>query len=284
MFRAFLGGTDITQLDELRRSFADAGEKGAQGGSSGLHSLFMDIYASMARRHMKMFGTTERQIAATAAKNHRHSTFNPLAQYRHDVTVDEVLADKVIAWPLTRAMCAPISDGAAAAVLVNECGLHRYSSQRAIEIVAIELTSGLSRAVDDLDRHLGRRAALAAYETAGIGPEDVDVAEVHDASAFAEIIQIENLGFCARGEGGALAEQGSTSLGGRIPINTSGGLVSKGHPIGATGLIQLHELVAQLRGEAGRRQVASARVAVAENGGGFIGVEEAATVVTVLKR
>ncbi len=127
-------------------------------------------------------------------------------------------------------------------------------------------------------------AATSAYEEAGIGPKDVDVAEVHDACSFAEILQVENLGFCERGTGGLLAESGVTRLGGSLPVNPSGGLVSKGHPVGATGLIQLHELVTQLRGEAGARQVPDARVAVAENGGGFLGVEEAATTVTVLQR
>ena len=146
------------------------------------------------------------------------------------------------------------------------------------------LVSGSNRKHDDLSRHLGKVAADKAYAQAGIGPKDISVAEVHDASAYAEILQTENLGLCAPGDGGVIAERGDTRLGGRIPVNTSGGLVSKGHPIGATGVIQLHELVMQLRGEAGPRQVANARFAAAENGGGFFGVEEAATVVTILGR
>jgi acetyl-CoA acetyltransferase len=138
--------------------------------------------------------------------------------------------------------------------------------------------------VEDLDRHIGRVAAQQAYEAAGVGPDEIGVAEVHDACSFAEIVQTENLGFCERGGGGPLAERGETRLGGRIPVNPSGGLVSKGHPVGATGLIQLHELVTQLRGDAGKRQVEEPRFAIAENGGGFWGVEEAATTVTILER
>jgi acetyl-CoA acetyltransferase len=199
------------------------------------------------------------------------------------MSVDEVLADAPVKWPLTRAMCAPISDGAAAAVLCGERALRRFDRARAVRIAGLALASGSDREAEDFDRHIGRVAALAAYEAAAIGPDDIDVAEVHDACSFAEILQIENMGFCARGEGGPVCERGDTRLGGRIPVNPSGGLVSKGHPVGATGLIQFHELVAQLRGEAGPRQVGGARLALAENGGGFWGVEEAATTVTILE-
>ena len=181
-------------------------------------------------------------------------------------------------------MCAPISDGAAAIILCSDEALARFDKSRSVKILGTALVSGSDRKPGDFDHHIGRVAALRAYEQAGVGPDDVDVAEVHDASAYAEIVQVENMGFCDRGDGGALAERGDTRLGGRIPVNTSGGLLSKGHPIGATGVIQLHELVTQLRGEAGKRQVQGARIAAAENGGGFFGLEEAATVVTVLGR
>ncbi|MBT5571202.1 MAG: thiolase family protein, partial [Alphaproteobacteria bacterium] len=246
--------------------------------------VFMDIYASLARQHMKNFGTTQRQIAAAAAKSHFHSTMNPLAQYQKDFSVDDVLNDRLISWPLTRAMCAPLSDGAGALVLAREDQLDRFDKSRAVKLMGTALVSGSERDPNDFDHHLGKVAADRAYEMAGVSPDDVDVAEVHDASAYAEIVQVENMGFCARGDGGALAESGETRLGGRIPVNTSGGLLSKGHPIGATGAMQIHELVTQLRGEAGKRQVEGARIAAAENGGGFFGIEEAATVVTVLGR
>lgn len=287
MFRAFLGGTDIHLVDQTAEWLDGIGRdlipQAERQDPAGLHSFFMDYYAAMARMHMQLFGTTQRQIAAAAAKNHFHSTLNPLSQYRNDMTTDEVLADVRISWPLTRAMCAPISDGGAAAIVCGVKALGRFDRSRAVRVAAAALASSSDRAADDYDNHIGRIAALQAYEAAGIEPEDVDVAEVHDACSFAEILQTENLGLCPRGEGGSFAERGETRLGGRVPVNPSGGLVSKGHPVGATGLIQLHELVAQLRGAAGPRQVEGARIAVAENGGGVWGVEEAATTVTVLE-
>jgi acetyl-CoA acetyltransferase len=247
-------------------------------------SVFMDIYAAQARFHMKTFGTTPRQIAAVAAKNHWHSQFNPLAQYRHPMTIDEVLADKLIAWPLTRSMCAPMTDGSAALVVTSAAALRKAGHARAVAIRGIAASSGTGRTADQYDRHLTRIAARRAYEMAGVGPQDISVAELHDASAVAEILHSENVGFCDYGDGGPLAERGATRLGGRLPINTSGGLLSKGHPIGATGAIQIHELVTQLRGEARARQVQDARLALAENGGGFHGLEEAACVVTILEK
>jgi acetyl-CoA acyltransferase len=288
MFQAFRGGWDVHTQEETERNLLALGEglelPPEALEDTGEHSIFMDIYASLARQHMKNFGTTQRQIAAAASKSHFHSTMNPLAQYQKDFSVDDVLNDRLISWPLTRAMCAPLSDGAGALVLCNDEALDRFDKIRAVKVLASSLVSSSNRDPNDFDHHLGKMAADRAYEMAGVGPEDVNVAEVHDASAYAEIVQVENMGFCARGDGGALAESGETRLGGRIPVNTSGGLLSKGHPIGATGAIQIHELVTQLRGEAGKRQVEGARIAAAENGGGFYGIEEAATVVTVLGR
>jgi acetyl-CoA acyltransferase len=251
---------------------------------SDVRSVFMDVYAAMAKFHMKKFGTTERQLAAVSAKNHHHSTFNPLAQYRNDMSIEDVLAARIITWPLTLPMCAPISDGAAAAILVREETLDRFDRNRAIKVCASVLGSGSDRGPEEVEKHICHRLAMKAYDHAGIEPEDISVAEVHDASAFGEIVQLENLGFCDFGEGGRLAERGETALGGRIPVNPSGGLESKGHPIGATGLAQIYELVLQLRGEAIDRQVDAARFAIAENGGGFHGYEEAAACLTILSR
>lgn len=285
MFAAFRGSTDVLEFDEqIAKLLALADGMPIPEGiePAAERSVFMDIYAAFARYHMARYGTTVRQIAAVAAKNHHHSTMNPDAQYRFDMTVEEVLADKPVSWPFTRSMCAPISDGAAAMVLCTRSALRHFDAARAVKVGGCALVSSSDRAADDLDNHIGRRAALKAYELAGVGPDDMSVAEVHDATAFAEILQIENLGFCARGEGGPLTESGATALGGRIPVNPSGGLLSKGHPVGATGIIQLHELATQLRGEAGPRQVENARWAIAENGGGFLGYEEASTVVTIL--
>jgi acetyl-CoA acyltransferase len=282
----FDGGWDVHEskaVAERLRSIGD-GFPTPAGRGPGVVSPFMELYASLAKGHMSKFGTTERQLATVAAKNHRHSTLNPLSQYQNDMSVEDVLAGKLIAWPLTLPMCSPISDGAAAAILCTKRALPRLSHARPVSVLGCALASGSSREWSDADGHICRRAADKAYDEAGVGPKDMSVAEVHDASAFAEIVQIENLRFCEIGEGGLFSERGETALGGRIPVNPSGGLESKGHPIGATGLGQIYELTQQLRGEAGARQVADARLAIAENGGGFIGVEEAAAVVTILGR
>jgi len=248
------------------------------------YSVFMDIYAAMGRMHMREYGTTQRQFAAVSAKNHAHSVHNPLAQYREAYSVEQILNAAPIAYPLTLPMCSPISDGAAAAIVCNEAGLARLgvARKRVVRVLASVLQTGSDRPAEALQRHLVRLGSAKAYEQAGVGPQDVDVAEVHDATAIGEIIQSEVLGLCPPGHGGPMAERGETTIGGRIPINPSGGLESKGHPIGATGLGQIHELVTQLRGEAGGRQVAGARIAIAENGGGLRGVEEAVACITLL--
>jgi acetyl-CoA acyltransferase len=243
------------------------------------HSVFMDVYAAFAREHMARYGSTREQFAAVAAKNHAHSVHNPLAQYRKAFTVDEVLAGRTIAWPLTLPMCSPVSDGAAAALVCSP----RAAGSRAVRVRASVLAHGGSWDGRDPAEHVSHQTALRLWERAGLGPSDVDVAEVHDATAVGEVQQLEHLGLVPPGEGGLAAQRGETALGGRIPVNPSGGLESRGHPIGATGLAQVHELVTQLRGEAGPRQVEGARIAVAENGGGLIGLEEAAVAMTVLE-
>lgn len=261
----------------------DTLKKTARAGRGGDHSPFMDVYAYAARMHMKQYGSTQQQLAAIAAKNHKHSTLNPNAQYTFDVSTEEVLADRLVSYPLTRSMCAPIGDGAASAILASEEAVRRLGmASRAVKVRASVLVSGSSREWNEPD--IGERAAKIAYEQTGLGPEDMDVAEVHDATAFGELHQTEALGFFPKGEGGIHAERGETRLGGRIPINPSGGLVSRGHPIGASGLAQIHEMVTQLRGEAGDRQVAGARLAMAENGGGVLGNEEAALCIHILSR
>jgi acetyl-CoA acetyltransferase len=247
-----------------------------------MFSLFMEGYAVQAKLHMKKYGTTWRQLAAVSAKNHYHSTLNPLAQFQKDFTVEQVLAGKVIAWPLTMPMCAPISDGAAAVLVCSKDALQRFDAKRAVKVLACVLVSGTTRALEDVAHSGIRRASSKAYELAGIGPEDIDVAEVHDASAYAEINQIEQCALVALGDGGPATERGDTRLGGKLPVNPSGGLESRGHPVAATGAAQVHELVLQLRGEADKRQVAGTKLALASTSGGFIGVEDGATCVTVL--
>jgi acetyl-CoA acyltransferase len=284
----FDGAWDVHSVDATVARLLAMGEgispPPGREAESNVRSVFMDVYAAMAKFHMKKFGTTERQLAAVSAKNHHHSTFNPLAQYRNDMSIEDVLAARMITWPLTLPMCAPISDGAAVAMLVREEAVDRFDRNRAVKVCASVLGSGSDRGPEEVEKHICHRLALKAYEQASIGPKDISVAEVHDASAFGEIVQLENLGFCDFGEGGRLAERGETALGGRIPVNPSGGLESKGHPIGATGLAQIYELVLQLRGEAIDRQVDAARFAIAENGGGFHGYEEAAACLTILSR
>jgi acetyl-CoA acetyltransferase len=201
------------------------------------------------------------------------------------MSVDQVLADRPIAFPFTRAMCAPVSDGAAAAIVCTEQGLVRLSGARgrAVRIRASVLRSGIDREPQDFARHIGRLAALQAYDAAGLGADDVDVAEVHDATAYAELQQIENLGLAEPGTVGGRLRHGDFALGGRQPVSASGGLLSKGHPVGATGIVQIHDLCLQLRGEAMAAQIQGARIAVAENGGGFLRGEEGATCITVLE-
>ncbi|MCC7042162.1 MAG: thiolase family protein [Burkholderiales bacterium] len=285
----FEGGWDVSRAEENYATLIRMGEgitppPGSE--SERPYSKFMAIYAAFCRWHMKTFGTTQRQIAAVSAKNHQHSAHNPYSQFRRPLTIDEVLSAPPITYPLTLPMCAPLSDGAAAAVLCTDEGLRRIGADRSrsIKVAASVIRSFSNRRIDEPEKHVSRLAALQAYDIAGLGPEDMDVAEVHDASAMGEIIQSENLGFVPLGGGGPAAERGEFTLGGRMPINVSGGLESKGHPLGATGIGQLYELVTQLRGEAGARQVEGARHAIQENGGGMQGVEEAAVAVHILSR
>jgi len=289
MMEGFASGADVEFVQTIIAAFqADAAKKAVEAKtegkekSGGGHTAFMDIYAMGARMHMKAFGTTQRQLAIIAAKNHHNGSLNPMAQYQMDMTVEEVLEDYQVAYPLTRAMCAPIGDGAAAALVCSERALKRFPDAKPVCIRASVLASG--SLPDSGLAGIGERASRRAYEMAGLGPEDVNVAEVHDATAFGELLQYEEMGFCPEGGGGPFAESGATSLGGKLPVNTSGGLECRGHPIGASGIAQIYELVNQLRGVAGPRQVEGARIALAENGGGFIGMGEAAMCVHILER
>ncbi len=245
-------------------------------------SIFMDAYAMGARWHMNKFGSTQQQLAVICSKNHLHGSLNPLAQYQQRMTVEEVLADKPVAYPLTRAMCSPVGDGAAAAIICSERYLKTLADARPVRILATVLGQGSDRTLDGED--IGERLSQQAYDIAGLGPADISLAELHDATAWGELHQAEVMGFCPMGEGGPFAESGATVLGGSKPINTSGGLECRGHPIGASGLAQIYELVLQLRGHAGLRQVENARIGLAENGGGNIGVEEAAMCVHILEK
>lgn len=264
---------------EVFKAILRAGMKGLGGD----RTPFMDLYALAARHAMKEYGLTQRHLAIVASKNRWHGSMNPLAQVQKPLSVEEVLADKLVSYPLTRSMCAPIGDGAAALLLSSERFLKKISSVPKVRIRASVLVSGTNRTLEE-GEDLAERAARKAYDDAGLGPEDLNIAELHDATAFGEIHHYETMGLCKKSMGGEFAESGATKLGGRIPVNLSGGLECRGHPIAATGIAQIHEVFLQLTGRAGKRQVENARIALTQNGGGFIGFEEAALAVHILER
>jgi acetyl-CoA acyltransferase len=280
---AFHGSWDVSAVDATLEGLAALGA-GTPIPEDELaradRSVFMDIYSAFARDHMARYGTTQRMLAAVSSKNHRHSVHNPKAQYQKAFSIEEVLSAPSVAWPLTLPMCSPVSDGAAAAVV---CRTDRGDRQRTVSLRASVLAHGGAWDGVDMADHVSHLTATRLWNQAGLGPEAIDVAEVHDGTAIGEIQHTEHLGLFDRGDGGPAAERGETTIGGRMPVNPSGGLESRGHPIGATGLAQIHELVMQLRGEAGPRQVEGARIAVAENSGGLVGLEEAAVSMTVLE-
>lgn len=286
VFSAFDGAWDVATVEQNKAQLMALGagiEPPPGSVSDKPYSLFMDVYAALCRSHMRRYGTTQRQIAAVAAKNHQHSVHNPLAQFRDPYTIEQVLAAPPITYPLTLPMCAPISDGAAAAIVCNRAGLKRLNGadRRAVRVLASVVQTGVTRTADEPHKHVSHLAARRAYEQAAVSPGDVDVAEVHDATAMGELINAENLMLVPFGESGPAAERGEFTIGGRVPVNPSGGLECKGHPIGATGIGQIHELVTQLRGEAGARQVEGARIAAQEDGGGLYGIEEAVVAVQI---
>ncbi|MBI5248817.1 MAG: thiolase family protein [Desulfomonile tiedjei] len=282
---AYEHGIDRLDKDRLVSEYKDVANQCSRRFEIGKgHTVFMDTYAMQACWHMWKWGTTQEQIALAASKNHYNGSLNPKAQYQFEVPVEKVMGDYVVSYPLTRSMCAPIGDGGAAAILCSEDYLKSLPQEvrsRAVKVAASVLASGKHRVISEPS--LSKWAADRAYKMAGVTPDDVDVAEVHDATAFCEIYQAEMMGFCPIGQGGKFIESGATKLDGTLPINTSGGLVSKGHPVGATGLSMIYELVTQLRGDAGSRQVQGARTALAENGGGVVSTEEYACSITILQ-
>jgi acetyl-CoA acetyltransferase len=285
-FAAFDGAVDTENeegmLGALQVLADKAGEEVDIENAGKTRSVFMDIYSLMAKAHMKNYGTTKEQFAGVTAKNSFHGSLNPRAQFQSVMTVEEVLASREIVDPLTLPMCSPIGDGAAALVVVSERKAKQLGLKNPVKVLASELVSGFDSDADDLS--VGEFAAQRAFNSAGLGPGDLSLVELHDASAPSEIIAYEYLGLCDKGDGGKLIEDGTTRLGGRIPVNVSGGLLRKGHPIGASGAAQLVELTEQLQGRSNQRQVEGARIGMAHNGGGMIGQDAAATVVTILGR
>jgi acetyl-CoA C-acetyltransferase len=245
-------------------------------------ATFPGLNGLIARRHMYEFGTTEEQMAMVAVKNHHNACFNPCAQYRREITVDTVLNSPPVASPLKLLDCSPITDGAACVILAPAERAREFTdtpiliagSGQASDTIALHSRQTLTSLQATID------AAKTAYKMAGVGPNDIQLAEVHDAFTIMEIMAIEDLGFCKKGDGGKITEEGETAIGGRIPVNPSGGLKGKGHPVGATGVAQVVEIVQQLRGEAGKRQVDGAKIGLTQNIGGSGGT----VVVHVLKR
>jgi acetyl-CoA acetyltransferase len=285
-FSAFSGAVDVEAMQEimarLREGAKESGATSASSGAGENRSMFMDIYAAAARNHMKRYGTTIQQFARVSAKNSYHGSLNPRAQFREELSVEDVLASPMIAEPLTRPMCSPIGDGAAAVIVMSERKAAQLGLRNQVRVVSSVLHSGWDHGGDEPGTV--EVCSQEAYAEASVGPNDISVIECHDASAPAELMAYESLGLCAKGEGGALIDSGATRLGGRIPVNTSGGLLRKGHPVGATGIAQIVELTEQLQGRSGQRQVEGARVALAHNGGGSIGSDAAAMCVTILVR
>jgi acetyl-CoA acetyltransferase len=241
-------------------------------------SFLMDMYAQSSLKYMEQSGATREDLARVVVKNQRHGMRNPASQYGAEITVEQVLAAREIVWPFTLPMCSPISDGAAAAVLVSE--------ERIADVAAAVpvLASVVRSAPSDGENRVTSLAAEAAYDIAGAGPEDMDCVEVHDAAASAELMIYEQLGLAKPGEGPELIRSGATALGGYCPVNTGGGLLARGHPIGATGLGQVVEVILQLRGAAGGRQVPDAHLGLTQNAGGWHGNDNVASVIHIFGR
>jgi acetyl-CoA acetyltransferase len=265
-FAAIRGATDITEIDA---------EAAAQELKS---SALLDVYAAEARDYIDRFGASIEDFAAVAVKNRTHGAFNPKAQFGRPQTIEEVLGARMIVDPLTLPMCSPTTDGAAAVVLVS-ARYHAKTRAGKCLIKGIDIVSGSGAGSEPV-----ARAAHAVYESTGIGPDDLDVIELHDAAAPSEILQYNEIGLCDEGEGQLLLRKGQTTLGGRTPVNVSGGLLSRGHPLGATGCAQLVELFGQLTGRAGARQVDGARIGFAVNAGGWLAGAYATAVATILSR
>ncbi len=247
--------------------------------------MFVGLYSMQLRRWIDKYGATKEQFAKVVVKNSYNGSLNPYAQFRKPLTLEEVLNSRVVAEPLTQYMCSTMGDGAAAAIVCAKEIAPRYTSKPLVTVAACELVSGTFTFPGEEHEEITQRAAKRAYEKAGIGPEDVNVAEVHDGMAPAELKLYEELGLCEPGGAGRMIDEGITSLTGRIPVNPSGGLAAKGHPVGATGLAQIAEIVWQLRGEAGERQVRNnPKVGMTENAGGWTSDDNAACAVTILKR
>jgi acetyl-CoA acetyltransferase len=263
-FNALRGSTDIEEIGEV------------EPGTMSENSLLMDFYAGVAQRYLDTYGADASDFARVAVKNRSHAALNPLAHLRKPQTVEDVMNGRMIVAPLTLAMCSPTTDGAAAIIVCSE-KVAATLERPIIMVRACQIASGANG-------HPVADAALKAYNIASASPDDFDLIELHDAAAPAELMQYHEIQLCAEGDGFKLVREGITNLGGKTPVNTSGGLLSRGHPLGATGCAQIAELVTQLRGEAGARQVDGAKMAMSVNGGGWLDGAYALAIATILER
>lgn len=271
--RTLFGAMDVDAMSWLGKTIDGDGAAG---------SIFMDTYyARIARAYLTDTSANVRDFAKVAVKNRVHASCNPFAQYRQSIDEDEVMASPMVADPLRTLMCSPLTDGAAAMIVCSQHACGRFHST-AVEVLATAIRGGKPKR--DAYEPALTRAARQAYAEASLGPGDLDLVEVHDASAVAELIATEELGLAAAGDGARLVRDGDSRIGGRRPVNPSGGLLSRGHPGAATGASQIVELVWQLQGRSGGRQIEGARIGLAHSSGGVIGDEPAATVVTILAR
>lgn len=284
-FAAFDGAVDTENPEGLSGTLEILAERAGEAvdveNAGVTRSVFMDIYSLLAKAHMKKHGTTREQFAGVTVKNSFHGSLNPRAQFQQAMSLAEVLESREIIDPLTLPMCSPIGDGAAALVVVSERKARQLGLDRPVRVLSSALVSGWDLGEGE---SVGEYAVSQAYEAAGVGPGDLSLVELHDASAPSEVIAYDYLGICEKGQGGRLIDDGSTRLGGRLPVNVSGGLLRKGHPIGASGAAQIVEITEQLQGRSRQRQVEGARIGLAHNGGGLIGLDAAATVVSILGR
>lgn len=282
-FEALASAIDVETGGTFLKDFAarkGVHDAGFQDGSGQDRSIFMDMYALWVRPYMETYGLNQEHFAMLSVKSHRNAARNPLAQYQREVTLQEVLQSGEVAYPLTRMMCAPIGDGASAAILCSKAEAARRTTSP-VWVAASAVGSGSLKADGEA---VAEVLAPIVYTRAGVGPEEVDVIEVHDAAAPSEIMALIQLGICPGEEATRWIDEGRLEIQGAMPTNPSGGLQSKGHPVAATGVGQIHEIVTQLRGEAGTRQVRAPRIGMTHNGGGILGADAAAMCLHIFKR
>jgi acetyl-CoA acetyltransferase len=272
MFRAFL---------EQMKSGASSGDDIFGKGSGEKRSVFMDMYAFSAKKYMDLYGLTQEHFAKLSVKSHKNGALNPHAQYQEEVTLEEVLQSGDVAYPLTRMMCSPVGDGAAAVILCSKAEAAKHTTSP-VWVVASVVGSG--KIGGDPEDTLTRRLAPKAFETASVDPADIDAIEVHDATSPSEIMTLIELGLCPGEDAPKWIDEGYLEIDGKLPSNTSGGLVTKGHPVGATGCGQIHEITRQLQGMAKDRQVKDAKVGMTHNGGGIIGTDAASMTLHIFQR